>query len=148
MRMVKRVKKLKLSLYRSGRPLRTLQVEAFRIIRQSAHEGGEVVSLKHQPPLPHKRYSWYSFILLSQLQGHPVVGRIRLMKSTNYPIVNRTRELPACSAVPQPTAPPRTPLEYRFNMIVQRECEFITYLVAWYREANIFTRYKPRDQYR
>ena len=24
-------------------------------------------------------------------------------------IVNRTRDLPACNAVPQPTAPPRTP---------------------------------------
>ena len=29
------------------------------------------------------------------------------MKNTNDPIGNRTRDLPACSAVPQPTAPPR-----------------------------------------
>jgi len=30
------------------------------------------------------------------------------MKKTNYTIGNRTRDLPACSAVPQPTASPRT----------------------------------------
>ena len=29
------------------------------------------------------------------------------MKNSNDTIGNRTRDLPACSAVPQPTAPPR-----------------------------------------
>ena len=32
------------------------------------------------------------------------------MKNSNETIGNRTRDLPACSAVPQPTAPPRAPL--------------------------------------
>ena len=32
------------------------------------------------------------------------------MKNSNDTIGNRTRDLPACSAVPQPTAPPRAPL--------------------------------------
>jgi hypothetical protein len=32
------------------------------------------------------------------------------MKNSNYTIENRTRDLPACSAMPQPTAPPRTPI--------------------------------------
>ena len=31
------------------------------------------------------------------------------IKNSNDTIGNRTRDLPACSAVPQPTAPPRTP---------------------------------------
>jgi len=31
------------------------------------------------------------------------------MENFNYTIGNRTRDLPACSTVPQPTAPPRTP---------------------------------------
>ena len=31
------------------------------------------------------------------------------MKNSNDTLRNRTRDLPACSAVPQPTAPPRTP---------------------------------------
>ena len=32
------------------------------------------------------------------------------MKNSNDTIGNRTRDLPTCSAVPQPAAPPRTPL--------------------------------------
>ena len=32
-----------------------------------------------------------------------------LMKNSNDTIGNRARDLPACSAVPQPTAPPRAP---------------------------------------
>jgi hypothetical protein len=31
------------------------------------------------------------------------------MKNSSDPIGNRTRYVPACSAVPQPTAPPRAP---------------------------------------
>jgi len=31
------------------------------------------------------------------------------MKNSNDTIGNRTSDLPACSAVPQPTAPPRAP---------------------------------------
>jgi hypothetical protein len=31
------------------------------------------------------------------------------IKNSSYTIGNRTRDLPACSAVPQPTAPPRAP---------------------------------------
>ena len=33
------------------------------------------------------------------------------MKNSNDTIRNRTRDLPACSAVPQPTAPPRALLQ-------------------------------------
>jgi hypothetical protein len=33
------------------------------------------------------------------------------MKNSEDTIGNRTRDLPACGAVPQPTAPPRAPLE-------------------------------------
>jgi hypothetical protein len=46
---------------------------------------------------------------LSQFQGHSAAGRIKLMKSPNDPIGNRSRGLPARSAVSQRTAPPRTP---------------------------------------
>jgi hypothetical protein len=34
-----------------------------------------------------------------------VAGNIKAMKNTNDSIGNRYRDLPACSAVPQPTAP-------------------------------------------
>jgi hypothetical protein len=44
----------------------------------------------------------------SQHQGHSGVGRFMSMKNSNDTIGNRTRDLPACSAVPQPTVPKRT----------------------------------------
>jgi len=34
-----------------------------QISRQSAHEGGKVVSPTHRPLLPPRKYSWYSFLL-------------------------------------------------------------------------------------
>jgi hypothetical protein len=42
-------------------------------------------------------------------QGHSAVRRIMSMKYSNDTIGNRTRDLPACSAVPQPTTSPRAP---------------------------------------
>ena len=38
------------------------------------------------------------------------IGRIKSLKNSSDSTGNRTRYLPVCSAVPQPTAPPRTPL--------------------------------------
>ena len=46
---------------------------------------------------------------LSQPQGHSAAGRIMSMKNSNDTNENRTRDLPACSALPQPIAPRRTP---------------------------------------
>jgi hypothetical protein len=43
----------------------------FRISRQSAHEGGKVVSLTHRPHLPPRKYSWYSFLLEAELTAGP-----------------------------------------------------------------------------
>ena len=43
---------------------------------------------------------------LSRPQGHSAARRIMSMKNS---IGDRTRDLPTCSAVPQPTAPPRAP---------------------------------------
>jgi hypothetical protein len=45
------------------RSLGLQEVEALRISRQSAHEGGMVVSPTHRPPLPLIIYPWYSFLL-------------------------------------------------------------------------------------
>jgi hypothetical protein len=42
------------------------------------------------------------------------------MKNSNDTIVNRSRELLVCSAVTQPTAPPRTPNQ-RWNHLIQRK---------------------------
>ena len=45
---------------------------------------------------------------LSQPQGQSATGRIMSMKNSNDTIGNRTRDLPALSAVPQSTVPLRT----------------------------------------
>ena len=44
---------------------------------------------------------------LSQFQGHSATGRIMPIKNSTDTIGNRTRDLPICSAVPQPTSQPR-----------------------------------------
>jgi hypothetical protein len=73
------------------------------ISRQLAHEGGKVASPTHGPTLPHRKYSCYSFLL------EAVAGRIMSMKNSNDNIENRIRDLPICSAVPEPTALSRAP---------------------------------------
>ena len=46
-------------------------------------------------------------------------GRIMSMKNSNDTIGNRTRGLPACGAVPQPTAPPRADLHVKCLLFSQ-----------------------------
>jgi hypothetical protein len=45
--------------------------EAASISRQSAHEGGKVVSRTHRPPLPHRKYTWYSFLMEAESNPGP-----------------------------------------------------------------------------
>jgi len=46
-------------------------------------------------------------------------GRIMSMKKSNDTIGNRTRDLPACSAVPQPTAPPAAcPIYQNYDTVI------------------------------
>jgi len=45
--------------------------------------------------------------MLSQPKGHSAAGRIMSMTNSSDTIGNRTRDLPACSAVPRPTALPQ-----------------------------------------
>ena len=74
-----------------------------RISRQSAHESGKVVSPTYRPPLPPRGYSWYSFVLEAESTPGPQCGR---KDYVNEKLQWYHRE---SSAVPQPTAPPRTP---------------------------------------
>jgi hypothetical protein len=67
-----------------------------QISRQSAHEGGKVVSPTHRSPLPPGNISGTHFCWrLSRPQGHSATGRIMLMKNSNDTIGNRTRNLVA-----------------------------------------------------
>ena len=54
--------KVKQSLYRPGQTLRVPGGWGSQVYTESAH-GGKVVNLKHRPPLPPRKYSWYSFLL-------------------------------------------------------------------------------------
>jgi hypothetical protein len=55
--------KVRLFLYIPGEALRFPRGSGFKISRQLLHEGGKVVTSTHRPPLPPRKYFWYSFLL-------------------------------------------------------------------------------------
>jgi hypothetical protein len=58
--------KVKQFHYKPGQTQRDPEWWGSRIPRESAHEGGKVVSPRHLPPLLSKKYSRYSFLLESE----------------------------------------------------------------------------------
>jgi hypothetical protein len=70
------------------------------------------MAVRCQPYAPASLYSqedsWYSFLLEAEsTQDHSAAGRIRSIEKSGELIGNGTRDLPACSIVPQAISLPR-----------------------------------------
>jgi hypothetical protein len=108
------------------------------------------LSLKHHAVFV-ELHEAYSFLLDAvSTQGHSAARRFRSMKNSSDSIGNRTRDLPACSAQPQPNAPTRVPIpdewqrkwkEYECLMIQNGKAGIMTHsLIQAIQEFVLFKR--------
>jgi hypothetical protein len=74
-------------------------------------DGGKVVDLTIRPSFISQEDSWYSFLLRGRVDPRVIMWLEGLDKLKNINLIGiRTRNLPACSIVPQPTTLPLAPI--------------------------------------
>jgi hypothetical protein len=87
--------KVKLSLYRSERPLRFQEGEVPRFLDNRHMKVARLLALSTSHHYPPRNSPDAHFCQrLSRTQGHSVAGRIKSMKNSIDSIVNRNRDLP------------------------------------------------------
>lgn len=110
----------------SDRPLGPQETKAAGISRQSVYEGSKVFSLMClMLPSPHRRYSWYSFVLRGWVDPRTSVW---LEGQWKIPVTSLGIEVATfwlCSAVPQLTVPTCTLLGVELIHFVLQDWECI-----------------------
>jgi hypothetical protein len=88
-------------------------------------------ALRAGRPLPPRKIPGTHFCqTLSPPQGHSAAWRIRSIDKSNY-IGNGTRDLPACSIVPQPTTLPKPP--HTFLVLTKKPLQYLIWLRSFLR---------------
>ena len=119
-----------------GRPWGFQEVGTPRFQDNRHMKSGKVVSPTHRSPLP--RQEIFLVLRLSRPQRHSAAGRIMPKKNSNDTIGIRTRHLPACSIMPQPTAPTRAPRILKTHYILKLEWNVCTCLTQLYLVVYIY----------
>jgi hypothetical protein len=116
-----------------------------QISRQSTYEGGKVVSPTHWPPLPPRKYSWYSFLLEAESTPGSQCGRKGCQWKNSSG--NRTRYLPACSSASTNWATARPFHMLRTIPILYDTRNIIIFISTFLSDVsrNFFLNFRPKN---
>ena len=130
----------KQSHYRPGKALGFQEVEAPRFQDNRRMKVVRLSALRTGCLYPQEIFLVLISVRGWEPQGHSAAGRIMSMKNSNDTIGNRTRDLPTCSAVPQPTALPRSPSCWLYYKNILRCTDL------WTSKLSVLLSYKFRVQ--